>query len=150
MVTLRERDGIDARALEFLVLTAARTGDVLGLVWDEIDLGKKLWSVPAARMKAKRAHVVPLSDRAVQILKSLPCEDGNPHVFIGARRPSLSHNSLFNLLKAMRPDVTVHGFRSAFRTWAGETTNYPREVAEMALAHSVGSAVEKSYMRGDL
>jgi integrase len=152
MAELRQRDGSGARALEFTVLTAARSGEAIGAQWGEIDLTTKLWTVPAVRMKAGKEHRVPLSDAAVALLQSLPTEEGNNFVFIGTRPGAgLGEVSLNAVLKRMgRGDVTVHGFRSSFRDWAAEQTNYAREVAEMALAHAIPDAVEAAYRRGDL
>jgi integrase len=148
---LREREGIAARALEFLILTAARTGETIGATWSEIDLTAKEWTVPATRMKSGKAHRVPLSDRAVEILRGLPTERGNECVFIGPRSNGLSTMAMDAVLRRMnRKDVTVHGFRSTFRDWAAERTNYPNHVVEMALAHTIGSAVEAAYRRGEL
>jgi integrase len=148
---LREIEGVPARALEFLILTAARTGEVVGARWGEIDLDAKTWLVPAARMKAGKEHRVALSDRAIELLRALPREEGNDFVFIGATAgTSISSNSMYRALRRLRDDVDVHGFRSSFRTWADEQTSYPHHVVEQALAHSVGSAVERAYRRGDL
>jgi integrase len=149
---LNRRGGIAARALEFTILTAARTGEVIGAKWDEIDLKQKVWIVPADRMKANKEHRVPLSDRALEILQALPTERGNDSVFIGSSKGSgLSNMAMAAVLKRMgRTDITVHGFRSTFRDWCAERTIYPNHVVEMALAHSIGSAVEKAYRRGDL
>jgi integrase len=150
MADLRQRDGMAARALEFTVLTAARTGEVIGATWPEIDLSAKLWTVPAGRMKGHREHRVPLSDAVVKILKTMPRE--GDYVFIGGRKGQpLSNMAMAVLLKRMeRNDITVHGFRSAFRDWAAERSSYPNHVVEMALAHAVGNAVEAAYRRGDL
>ena len=146
MSTLQGQQGTAARALEFLILTAARTNEVLGARWSEIDFNNAAWTVPAARMKSGREHKVPLSDRAVAILHSLPREDNNTFVFIGSReRRGLSSMMLWHALTRLRTGLTVHGFRATFRTWAAERTAYPREVAEQALAHAVGSAVERVY-----
>jgi integrase len=151
MAELRERESISARALEFTILTAARTGEIVGGPWDEIDLEAKTWTIPADRMKAAREHRIPLSARALEILRSLPREHGNPHLFVGGRkRAPISTMGMLRLLKEMRPGLTVHGFRSTFRDWAAERTNYAREVCEMALAHQIPSAVEAAYRRGDL
>jgi integrase len=151
MAALRERDGVGARALEFTILTAARTGEVVGAQWEEIDLKAKIWAVPGARMKAGREHRVPLSDRAIEILEALPTEDGNPFVFIGPRAGGLSNMAMTSVLRRMnRAEITVHGFRSTFRDWAAETTAYPNHVVEMALAHTVSNKVEAAYRRGDL
>lgn len=150
MPQLAVRDGMAARALEFLILTAARTGEVIGARWDEIDLKAKLWTVPASRMKAKKEHRVPLTDQALKILKALPREAD--FVFPGGRKGiSISNMAMAELLKRMgRLDFTVHGFRSTFRDWAAERTNYPNHVVEMALAHVIGDKVEAAYRRGDL
>jgi integrase len=149
MAELATRKGIDARALEFLILTAARTGEVVNVKWSEIDLDAKVWTVPAERIKGRREHRVPLVDRAIDILKSLPREAG--YVFIGSRSSKMGKMTLFNLLKAMGQDnTTVHGFRSTFRDWAGETTAFPSEICEVALAHAVGGKVQVAYQRGDL
>jgi integrase len=151
MAALRQREGTAARALEFAILTAARTGEVIGARWDEINLDTKTWTVPEGRMKAGKEHRVPLSDRAIELLQSLPREDGNEAVFIGPQRAGLSNMAMTSVLRRMnRGDVTVHGFRSCFRDWCAERTNYPSEVAEMALAHTVSDKVEAAYRRGDL
>lgn len=152
MEALRDRDGLGARALELAILTAARTGEVIGATWSEIDLAEKTWRVPAGRMKGGRPHRIPLADRALEILAGLLREEGNPHVFIGGRagRP-LSDGALFEELRRMnRGKVTVHGFRSTFRDWVAERTDFPGDVAELALAHAIASRVEASYRRGDL
>src|ERR1051326_2309874 len=154
MAQLREQPGTAARALEFAILTAARTGEVLGARWSEIDTAERVWIVPAERMKAGREHRVPLSDRAIALLN----EKGGGHsvpgafVFPGARRGSpLSNMSLLMALRRMgRPDLTTHGFRSTFADWAAEQTNATHEVREMALAHAVGNKVEAAYRRGDM
>lgn len=151
MSALRKRDGIAARALEFTILTAARTGEVIGARWDEVDFVAKTWIVPSSRMKAGREHRVPLSDQAVKLLQSLPTEEANPHVFIGAKAGGISNMAMATVLRRMnRSTITVHGFRSTFRDWAAETTAYPNHVVEMALAHTVGNKVEAAYRRGDL
>lgn len=150
MTRLRAVDGAGARALEFAVLTAARSGEVIGATWDEIDLPARTWTVPAERMKAAREHRVPLSDAAVVVLAALPRTDA-PWVFPGGRAGKpLSNMAMAMVLRRLdRADLTVHGFRSTFRDWAGESTGYPRDVCEMALAHAVGG-VEGAYRRGDL
>jgi integrase len=147
---LAGREGMGARALEFLIFTATRTGEAIGAKWSEIDLEAKLWTVPAERMKGGREHRVPLSDRAVAILRALPREA--EFVFVGERRgTAIASTAMSNLLGRMgRLEITVHGFRSAFRDWAAETTGYPNHVIEMALAHAIGDKVEASYRRGDL
>jgi integrase len=151
MAALRQREGVAARALEFTILTAARTGEVIGATWDEIDLKGGIWTIPAGRMKASREHRVPLPDHMLEILRALPHEKNNPFVFIGPRKGGLSNMGMASVLVRMgRDDITVHGFRSTFRDWAAERTNYPNHVVEMALAHVVGDKVEAAYRRGDL
>jgi integrase len=153
MAALRAKDGIAPRALEFAILTAARTNEALGAKWSEIDMDKAVWVIPAERMKARRDHRVPLSPAALELLRSLPRDTEGEYVFMStmARGKPLSNMAMLKTLKLMkRPDLTVHGFRSTFRDWAAETTSYPDTVVEMALAHAVGSAVEAAYRRGDL
>jgi len=150
MTELRAREGVGARALEFAILTASRTGEIVNARWSEIDTAAKLWTIPAERMKAGREHRVPLSARALEILKALPRE--GDFVFIGARanRP-LSNMALLETLRRMgRGDLTTHGFRSTFRDWCAERTAYARDVAEMALAHAIKDQTEAAYRRGDL
>jgi integrase len=148
---LQGREAVAARALEFLILTAARTGEVLGATWHEINLDERLWIVPAQRMKAGREHRVPLSDRAVAVLREIAhLEDAAGYVFPSASRSRpLSPMAMDMLLRRMQLDVTVHGFRSSFRDWCGEVSTFPREIAEAALAHVVGDATERAYRRGD-
>jgi integrase len=150
MAQLHEREGVAPLALEFAVLTAARSGEVLGARWDEFDLEARVWTVPARRMKAGREHRVPLSSRAVEALHVMQAVRTTEYVFPGTKqgRP-LSVMALEMMLRRMKVDATVHGFRSAFRDWVGERTSYPRELAEAALAHLVGDAVERAYRRGD-
>jgi integrase len=152
VVELRRQEGIAARALEFLILTAARTGEVIGARWDEVDLEEKIWVVPAARMKAGREHRVPLSAAAVAILEEMKQIRESDFVFPGGKKGKpLSNMAMLAVLKRMdRGELTAHGFRSSFRDWAAERTNFPHEVAEMALAHTVGDKVEAAYRRGDL
>jgi integrase len=152
MKALRARESISAHALEFTILTASRTNEALGARWTEFDLAAGLWIVPAERMKSAREHRVPLSQRAVAILSEMAAVRLNDFVFPGMKRKRpLSNMSLLMLLRGMEHElVTVHGFRSSFRDWAAETTNFPREVAEAALAHVVGDKVEAAYRRGDL
>ena len=160
MTVLRAQEGIAARALEFAILTAARTGEVIGARWGEIDIGEKLWTVPAIRMKAGKEHRLPLSARAVAILKEMKplrqVSDGqneaDAFVFPGGKHGKpLSNMAFLMLLRRMKhDDLTAHGFRSTFRDWAAERTNFPSEVAEMALAHAVGDKVEAAYRRGDM
>jgi integrase len=152
MAELRAQDGTAARALEFLILTATRTGETIGARWDELAGDGKLWTVPPERIKTGREHRVPLSAPAAAIVKRQREGTGGHFVFAGGRRGKpLSNMALLALLKRMgRSDLTAHGFRSTFRDWAAERTNYPRDVAEMALAHAVGDKVEAAYRRGDL
>lgn len=151
---LRDNGSLSALALEFAILTAARSGEVLGARWGEIDLAAKVWTVPAVRMKAGREHRVPLSDRAIAILEEvakLRLDDASvPFIFPG-RKPGrgLSGMALEMVLRRMDLDVTPHGFRSSFRDWAGEETSFPRDVAEAALAHTLRDKVEAAYRRGD-
>jgi integrase len=151
MAALRQRHSVAAQALEFTILTAARTGETIGATWAEIDLNAKTWTVPRDRIKAGKEHRVPLSDRVVELLKAAHRERGNPYVFIGPRRAGLSRAAMTQVLERMgRADITVHGFRSSFRDWAAEQTAYANHVVEQALAHSIGNAVERAYRRGDM
>lgn len=149
MNELVKRNGISARALEFLVLTAARSGEVRGATWDEIDIENAIWTIPATRMKAGKEHRVPLSGRAVEILKGLPRFEGVSFCFPAPKGGQLSDMALTAVLRRMKKAVTAHGFRSTFRDWAAESTNYPREIAEQALAHSIGK-IEAAYRRTDM
>jgi integrase len=151
MADLRGRDSVSARALEFTILCASRTGETIGAKWAEIDLDAKTWTIPAERMKAHRQHTIPLSDRAATILRDLPREKGSPWVFPGAKpkRP-LSNMAMLECLRDLRDGLTVHGFRSAFKDWASEATHTPNIVSEMALAHAVSDKVEAAYRRGEL
>lgn len=149
MKELRSQAGMAARALEFAILTAARSGEVRGATWAEIDLDAKLWTVPASRMKANKEHRVPLSETAVLLLKSLPKLEGNQMVFFAPRGGQLSDMALTQVVRRMQVDAVPHGFRSTFRDWAGEATNHPRELAEHALAHTLDNKVEAAYRRGD-
>lgn len=168
MKALTTRPGIAAKALEFTILSAARTGETIGAVWSEIDWDARLWKIPAARMKMDREHQVPLSQRAFDILKALykVREKNNPHIFIGPQKGSgLSNAAMMATIKRMidadpamakllslpnGKHVSVHGFRSAFRDWGGEETSHPRDALEFALAHDVRSGVEGSYARRTL
>ncbi len=150
MVRLRRVGGMGARALEFAILTAARSGEVRGAIWEEIDLEAGTWTIPASRMKMSREHRVPLSEAAVVLLKSLPRQAGSSFVFWAARGGMLSDMSISAVTRRMEVDAVPHGFRSSFRDWAAEVTAYPSDMAEMALAHTVGSKVEGAYRRGDL
>jgi integrase len=152
MAELRAQEGLATRALEFAILTAARTGEVIGARWDEIDASERLWTIPAERMKAGREHRVPLSAAALAIIEQMADLRESEFVFPGGRagRP-LSNMALLMTLRRMgRADVTSHGFRSSFADWAAERTNFASEVREMALAHTVSDKVEAAYRRGDL
>jgi len=154
LAELGGRGATAALALEFLILGAARSNEVVGALWNEIDLEGKVWTVPATRMKAGREHRVPLSARAVMILGNAADIRVGAHVFPGPAKGKnkdrpLSSNALRALLIRAKADCTTHGFRSSFRDWAGEATEFPREIAEAALAHNVGDATELAYRRGD-
>ena len=158
MAELSGKDSASASALQFLVLTATRTNEVLQALWSEIDLEAGIWTIPAAKMKTRQEHRVPLSDAAMAILRGLERDESNPYVFPGARygRP-LSNMSLLHVMRGMgfgvkgsRGDYVPHGFRSSFRDWSGEVSSFPRDVAEMALAHVIANKVEAAYRRGDL
>ncbi|MBA4754527.1 MAG: site-specific integrase [Sphingobium sp.] len=146
---LREREAMAALALEFVILTASRTSEVLGATWAEVDLDNALWTVPASRMKAGKEHRIPLSPRAVEILEAVK-PLGKASLFPANKSGKLSTMAMSMLLRRMDVAATVHGFRSTFRDWAAERTGYAHEVAEMALAHTIESAVERAYRRGDL
>ena len=150
MAELRGKEGVSASALEFAILTAARTGEVIGAEWSEIDLEAKLWTVPASRMKAGKEHRVPLSDRALEVLADLS-RDGEFVFPSGRAGKPLSNMAMLELLRGMRGrGATVHGFRSTFRDWAAEQTSFPNELCEIALAHAVSDKVEAAYRRGDM
>src|SRR5215831_9947146 len=154
LVALRDSQGTAARALEFAILTAARTGEIIGARWSEFNLLDKTWTVPAERMKAHREHRAPLSARALSILAEMQAHRHSDDGFVfpgGKDGKPLSNMAFLMLLRRMgRGDLTAHGFRSSFRDWISERTNFPSEVAEMALAHVVGSKVEAAYRRGDM
>lgn len=160
MSALRAQEGVAARALEFTILTAARTGEVLGARWDEIDRANKVWTLPTNRMKAGKEHRVPLSARTLAILDEMSpfasrgsrSDGAQAFVFPGGKKERpLSNMAFLMLLRRMEwHDVTAHGFRSSFRDWAAERTSFPREVIEMALAHQIGDKAEAAYRRGDL
>ena len=153
MADLRVEEGAAARALELLILTATRTIETIGIRWPEIDMDNATWVIPAKRMKMHKEHRVPLSPPAVKLLRSLEAKraDGEEFVFPGCPGHHLSNMALLSVLRRMKRDeITVHGFRSTFRDWAAECTNYPHEVCEMALAHAVSNEVEAAYRRGDL
>ena len=161
LADLRRQGGVAARALEFVIFTAARLGEAIGATWGEIDLNAKVWTLPAERMKAAKEHRVPLSDEALAVLERMRplalMTDGKPDpaapVFPGLRQAlPLSDSAIWALLRRRmsRTDLTIHGFRSSFRDWCAERTAYPRDVVEMALAHAIESKVEAAYRRGDL
>jgi integrase len=141
--TLREQRGIGAKAAELMILTATRTNEVRFAPWSEFDLAGRLWTIPAARMKAERDHRIPLSEPVLAILSALP--EAGERVF-----PGMGQHAILMALQRVEPGITSHGFRSTFRDWVAEQTNFPSEVAEMALAHAVGDKVEAAYRRGDL
>lgn len=148
---LRQREGTAARAFEFMILTAARTGEVIGANWSEIDVDRRIWTIPAERMKAGREHRVPLTPRAMELLGPPPNPLAGPVFTAGQSKAPLSNMAFLALLKRMeRTDLTGHGFRSTFRDWVAETTDFPNELAEMALAHTVSDKVEAAYRRGDM
>lgn len=150
MAALRKQEGIGAKALELVILTAARSGEVRGARWSEVDLDNGLWVVPGHRMKAGREHRVPLSEAAITLLKSVPRHAETDLIFVGAKGGQLSDMTLSAVIRRMRAPCVPHGFRSTFRDWAAECTNYPSEMAEMALAHTISDKVEAAYRRGDL
>jgi integrase len=154
MTELRRLDSISARALEFTILTAARTGDVIGATWGEIDRKGGLWTVPAARLKGKkgarmRDHVVPLSDRALEIIDGLR-QGPSEYLFANDDGSPLSNMAMLECLRGLRAGLTVHGLRSTFKDWASEMTAFPNELSEMALSHAVADKVEAAYRRGDM
>lgn len=158
MKDLRRLSSVSAKALEFLILTAGRTCEVLGAQWEEIDLKSRIWAIPARRMKSRRDHRVPLSEAAVKVLEALPRTQGGTYVFAGARpgRP-LSNMALLQVMRRLgygvggpKGDAVPHGFRSSFRDWAGEVSSAPNDVCEMALAHVIANKAEAAYRRGDL
>ena len=148
MSELCEKTAMSARALEFLILTAARTGEVTGALWTEIDLESATWHIPAGRMKGERAHDVPLSGRVLELLSAIHREAGNPHVFAGVRPgAAIGDSVMLHLLKSMRPGAVPHGFRSSFRDWAGDQTSFPKDIIEHALAHKIKDKTEGAYRR---
>ncbi len=150
MAKLRSQTGVAAKCLEFTILTATRTNESIGATWAEIDLSNKTWTIPGERMKAGRAHRIPLSERVVDILLEMQQVKINDFIFPGTKK-GLSNMAMLQLLKRMGDvGLTVHGFRSSFRDWAAETTSYPSEVVEMALAHTIKNQAEAAYRRGDL
>jgi integrase len=151
MSVLRSRGGTAAAALEFCILTCTRTGETLGAKWSEIDLERRLWVIPAERMKARKEHRVPLCAPALAVVARMAKAKTSAYVFPGqSAGKSLSNMAMLMLLRKMgRGDLTAHGFRSSFRDWVAEQTTFPSEVAELALAHTVGDKVEAAYRRGD-
>ncbi|WP_250522910.1 MULTISPECIES: integrase arm-type DNA-binding domain-containing protein [unclassified Caballeronia] len=148
---LRKSTGIGSRCLEFVILTAARSGEARGALWTEVDLDRRIWAIPGERMKAQKEHRVPLSDRAVELLKSIERDDKTDLIFRAPRSNKvLSDMTLLAILRKKGLTATPHGFRSTFRDWASEHTNHPRELAEVALAHVPGGASEMAYWRGDI
>lgn len=155
---LRENQCPSSFALQLMILTAARTNEILGARWDEVNVESALWTIPEQRMKSGREHRVPLSDTALDVLQQIPRIDGSPFIFNGARHKNyLSNMAILQLMRGMgfgsrgsRGNYVPHGFRSSFRDWSGEISSFPRDVAEMALAHSIGNKVEAAYRRGDL
>ena len=150
MKQLREAEGMGARALEFAILAAARSGEVRGATWGEVDLAAKVWTIPGVRMKAGREHRVPLSQPAVKLLGALPGGGSDDFLFPAPKGGPLSDMTLSAVLRRMKVGAVPHGFRSTFRDWGSERTNFPSEMLEMALAHTVTDKVEAAYRRGDL
>lgn len=151
LARVRDLEAVSARALEFTILTAGRTGEVIGARWDEIDEANKVWIVPASRMKAKKEHRVPLVGRAWDLIAERRPHRQSEYVFPGLRPGNpLSNVAMDMTLRRLEVEVTVHGFRSSFRDWAAERSVFAGEVVEMALAHTIGSKVEAAYRRGDL
>lgn len=150
MADLRKREGMAALALEFAILTAARSGEVRGAQWGEIDKAARIWTVPGDRIKAGKQHRVPLSDDALAVLERTPRMEGSNYVFPAPRGGALSDMTLAAVLKRMKVDATVHGFRSSFKDWARSRTSYPDEVSELALAHVNSDATRAAYARDEL
>ena len=151
VTNVRAADAMAARALEFTILTVSRSGEALGAKWPEIDFEKKLWTVTKESMKDGQAHTVPLSERAIELLKPLLEARRNDYVFPGEKpKKPLSNMAMLMLLRRLKAaHLTVHGFRSSFRDWCGDETTFSREIAEAALAHKVGNEVERAYRRSD-
>jgi integrase len=150
MGELRRQFSMGARALEFAILTAARSGEVRGASWTEVDLDKAVWNIPEHRMKAGREHRIPLSVSAVNLLRAVPRIADSELLFPNTKGTALSDMTLTAVLRRMGCPVTAHGFRSTFRDWAGETTAYPREAIEHAMAHQLKDKAEAAYARGTL
>ncbi len=150
MVKLAAMDGISARALRYTILTAKRTSEVIGSTWDEIDFDGRIWTIPPERLKSGREHRVPLTDACIAILKALPRERGNSHVFIGAKKgKALSNAAMLELMKEHAAGYVPHGFRSSFKDWASESTSFPSELSEAQLAHVLKDKTQAAYERGD-
>jgi integrase len=150
LLRLREMPGVASRCLEFTILTAARTNEATQAKPEELDLSNAIWTIPASRMKIKKEHRVPLSPRVLEIVREMLDLKGD-YLFPGAKQGNpISNMAMLALLERMDVDITVHGFRSSFRDWAAERTNFPHEVCEMALAHTISNAAEAAYRRGDL
>ena len=147
---LKSNTSISSKALQFLILTATRSNEIRGATWDEIDFEKQIWTIPAERMKAAKEHRIPLSPLAIDLLKSVPRHVGENYIFVAPRGGQLSDMALTVFMRRLNVDAVPHGFRSTFRDWVAEHTNYPNHVAEMALAHTIGNKVEAAYRRGDL
>jgi integrase len=154
MQRLAQVDGMSAKALQWVILTACRSGEARGATWDEIDLQAGLWTIPASRMKAGREHRIPLSAQALELLEALPRfeqVEGKPdYIFTGRTGGELSDMSLTALIRRLKVDATAHGFRSTFADWSAEQTTYPVELREMALAHTLGDKTREAYQRGDM
>lgn len=150
MVALRKRPAMAARALEWIILTACRSGEARGATWEEINLREKVWVIPAERMKMGQEHRVPLCDDAIRLLESLPRFEGSPYLFTAARGGQLSDMAISMLCRRMGVDAVPHGFRSTFKDWCSEQTAFPDMVSEMALAHGISNEVQAAYRRGDL
>jgi integrase len=150
LVRQRQRDGTGAVCIEFVILTACRSNEALGMRWDEIDWEQRIWTIPWDRAKAGREHRVPLSDRAIQLLvQQKERTNGGPFVFTGYSQKPLSPGTMYGVLQGIAPGATVHGFRSSFRDWAGDMKTYDSETIEKALAHRFGTKVARAYRRGD-
>ncbi|PPR19631.1 MAG: Prophage CP4-57 integrase [Proteobacteria bacterium] len=150
MLNLKQQEGVSAKALELALLTACRSGEVRFATWSEFDLERRVWVIPAERMKAEKEHRIPLTQSMLELLKSVPKIAGSDYVFINSQGKPLSDMALTQVLRRMEIDSTVHGLRSTFRDWAGESTAFPREVIEHALAHKLKDKAEAAYARGDL
>jgi integrase len=150
MTELRKMEGMGARALELIILTACRSSECRLATWDEIDFQERIWTIPAERMKASKEHRIPLTKDVIKLLNNLPRFEGSNYIFTTPKGGPISDMTILAVCRRMQVDAVPHGFRSTFRTWAAETTNFPHEVCEQALAHSIDSKTEKAYKRGDL